>query len=352
MKPILVAVDAGSGNVAVRYNDDTGAVKTFLYRSLVVEGNLQTGAVESDTTWITAGEDGKDETYSVTYGGGRFVNTCDPHYQVSAAHRVLVMNALAQSGLGGREIILADTLPVNQYFHANRSINTARVEAKKASLRKPVRNYAGKYDMPVIVDVQVYPEAIPAFTSASMDAAYQPVPMFSNANMVMIVDIGRFTCDIAVVNKEYQIPQRRTSENGTRVMLERLHTLIQENEASLGLEETAEYSLEDIDMATRRGYLGSSLQGLEHLRTDITPLIQQAAEEFWQTINADIRETSRSLSGIDVVLFIGGGANYIGGKLPHIKSCISTGKVHHVVPDEPEKAIVRGVHLIMLSQAE
>ncbi|HFU2857289.1 TPA: plasmid segregation protein ParM domain-containing protein [Enterobacter cloacae] len=348
-KPILVAVDGGSGNIAIRFDMD-GKTVSRISPALVRAGNLQHGAVESGTTWETIGEHGQPQTYSVVTSGNNLVNTCDPGYQASAAHRVLVINALAAAGLGGKDVIIADTLPADQYYGDNGQINQANIKAKKQSLMTEVKNYSGTVESPRVLDVKVYPEAVPAYYSAAILPDMTPNPEFEQITSAIVVDVGRFTCDIAEINRDYQVVSRATTEHGIQIMLQRLHTLIQENEQSLGLKETKEISVEAMDAIIRQGYIGSRLESQAKKRKDVTHLIQQAAREMAEIIRADIRGVHRNLADIDLMLVVGGGANWIGGKLPHINDYTADWDCPVIIPDNPELAIVRGVHLSMLAE--
>ncbi|MEG5932466.1 ParM/StbA family protein [Enterobacter hormaechei] len=348
-KPILVAVDGGSGNIAIRFNMD-GKTISRISPALVRAGNLQQSAVESGTTWETIGSTGQPETYSVVTSGSNLVNTCDPSYQSSAAHRVLVMNALAAAGLGGKEIILADTLPADQFYGDNGQINQRNIQAKKDSLMTEVSNYSGAVEPPKVIDVRVFPEAVPAYYSAAILPDMTSNPEFEEINSALVVDIGRFTCDIAEINRDFQVVSRRTTEHGIQIMLQRLHTLLQENEAALGLKEMKEMAVESMDAIIRQGYVGSRLASQAAKRKDVTHLIQQAAREMAEIIRADIRSVHRNLADIDIMLVVGGGANWIGGKLPHIDDHTVNWDCPVFIPDEPEFAIVRGVHLSMLAE--
>lgn len=54
-------------------------------------------------------------------------------------------------------------------------------------------------------------------------------PAFEGVQRCMIVDLGRFTCDIAIVTNELEILNRVTTEHGIHVMIKRLHHLLQEH---------------------------------------------------------------------------------------------------------------------------
>lgn len=350
-KPILVAVDGGSGNIAIRFNKD-GQTVSRISPALVRAGNLQTGSVESGTSWTTEGFNGAKETYSVIKSGENTVNTCDPLYQISPAHRVLVINALVAAGLGGQDVIIADTLPADQFYAGDGKIDVGRVQAKKDSLMKVVTNYTGAMASPRIVDVQVYPEAVPAYYSAYYLPDGTVNPIFEEINNAIVMDIGRFTCDIAVINSDYQVIHRRTSEKGVHIMLNRLHVLIQEHQQELGIKEAKEIPLGSMDDVVRQGYIGSRIEAFANRRKDVTKLIAQAAGEFADIVREELRQAHRNLADIDVLLVVGGGANYIGGKLPFLKDLTTDWECPVIIPEEPEYAIVRGVHICMLQEEE
>lgn len=349
--PILVAIDGGSGNIAIRFNKD-GKTISQISPALVRAGNLQTGAVESGTSWVTLGASGQQETYSVIKSGDNTVNTCDPAYQTSAAHRVLVVNALAAAGLGGQDVIIADTLPADQFYAGDGKIDSARIQAKKDSLMMPVSNYTGAILPPRIVDVKVYPEAVPAYYSAYFLPDGNVNPIFDAIRTAIVVDVGRFTCDIAVINSDYQVVHRRTSEKGVHIMLQRLHVLIQENQAALGIKEAKEISLGAMDDIVRQGYIGSRIEAFASRRKDVRHLIAQAASELAEIIREEVRQAHRNLADVDVMLVVGGGANYIGGNLPHLEDYTANWESPVIIPEEPEYAIVRGVHISMLQEYE
>lgn len=343
--PVLVAVDGGSGNIAVRYTKEDGNVHQFLMRSVVRRGHLQQGSRESNSTWQTA--DG--EIYSVTSTGSKMelIDTCDPAYQISAANRVLVIDALVKAGLADRDIILADTLPADQFYGEN-GIDTARIEAKKASLMQPVTSYTGKVKAPRIKEVRIFPEAVPAFVSASIRDDGTNEPEMDHTGNTIVVDIGRFTCDIAVLDAHNDVIGRATTENGIHVMIKRLQALLIENEADLGVEETKEISPAALDDIIRNGYIGPTAEARKHLRTSIEHLATTAAKELSDRIREDVRALHRSLADIEVLLVVGGGANWLGGKLSYLPNFAEGWHPKGLVfiPEEPEMAVVRGVHIL------
>ncbi|WP_147200840.1 ParM/StbA family protein [Pantoea sp. CCBC3-3-1] len=347
--PVFVAVDGGSGNVAIRYNDENGKPVTSISPSLVRRGLLQQGTKESSSTWRTA--DG--EVYSVTNDGTsiELENTCDPNYQIAAANRVLVMDALVKAGLGGRDVVIADTLPADQFYGDN-GINKTRIDAKKASLLQPVSSYSGDVEPPNVLNAIIYPEAVTAFVSASVLPDGSDNPVFEGVNRCIIVDLGRFTCDIAIVSGELDILNRVTTEHGIHTMIKRLHHLLQEHQEELNLSEAKEISLSALDGFIERGYVGSQAKAREHLRRDIRPLVEQAARELADQIRNDVRQLHRNLLELDMLLFVGGGANWLGGKLGYLPDFSKEWHDFTYIPDEPQFSVVRGVHMLMMSDKE
>ncbi|NDO81535.1 hypothetical protein CJP72_12390 [Citrobacter sp. NCU1] len=337
----FVAVDAGSGNVALTFERD-GQMETYITPSLIRSGNQQTLSSETSSSWLTT-DAGRERSYVVVNQGADLVDTCDPDYQVSAAHRVLVNEALVRAGLDGCDVIVAETLPVNQFYSDIGKIDRSRIKAKADNLLIPVRNFNGDITPPRIAHVEVFPEAVPALISAQND-----IPDLAEAESVLVVDLGRFTCDMAVVDKDMQVISRRTSENGIHRMILRVHALLQEFEATSGKNINAkDLNIDSIDTIIRQGYIGSRLEAARNKRIDVTSVISQAASELAEIIRADIRKVHRNMRDVDALLLVGGGANYIGGKLHDMPDY--TADWHDVVfiPDYPETSIVRGVYFAL-----
>lgn len=347
-KAVLVAVDAGSGNIALTFTDETSGKRvTSVIPALVLEGNQQSFASESSSTWLTTDAQGKERAYTVMKKGYDLYDTCDPDYQVSAAHRVLITDALFRAGLGGRDVIIGETLPVNQFYSAVGVINEKRIQQKTDSLKTPVANVNAS-EPANIIHVEVFPEAVPAVVSAQSDN-----PDLAKAESTLVIDLGRFTCDIAVVDAELMPVKKASYEHGVQKMIERVHALLPQFEAKLGKSFGAsDLSVDSIDAIIRQGYIGSRLESAKSKRIDITEVIDQAASELADKIWQDVRALHRNTRDIDVVLVVGGGANYIAGKLAGLTDHTADWHDVVVVPDNPEMAIVRGVHLAMMASED
>lgn len=350
-KPILVAIDGGSGNISISFALN-GELKTASIPSRIRQGNAQSYDHEANTTWRTVNEFGDEAVYSVVSRANDLIDTCDPDYQISAAHRVLVINALAQMGLGGKDIIIGETLPADQYYGAE-TLNHARIEAKKVSLMTPVTNYTGSLKSPNILGVKVYPEAVPAVFSASVLPNGDLDPRFAKVESKMVIDLGHFTDDIALLDEENQVVRKFTSENGVHTMLKEIYTLVQADANKFPHYDVKSLSLDAIDRAIRdKGCITSGWDN--SVAINLLPYIEEATSHLIQRIKSDIRSCWRDLASVDVMIVVGGGANYVGGLLPYMERRdlrASWGCPVHI-PEYPEFAIVRGVHLSMQSVAD
>jgi plasmid segregation protein ParM len=346
-KPILVAVDGGSGNISISFDLD-GKNKIASIPARIRQGNAQTTDKESPNTWHTVNEHGENALYSVVKRGTDLIDTCDPDYQISAAHRVLVVNALAEMGLGGRDIIIGETLPANQYY-GRESINHKRISAKVNSLMQAISSYTGELKTPRILGVKVYPEAVPAVFSASVNSDGVVDPRWARVKGKLVVDIGRFTCDIVYLDENNNVVAKFTSENGVHTMLKDIHEMLINDAEKLGIRDAVSIQLDAIDGFIRDGN-GKIASGWDDSDAiNITPYIERAAARLTHAIQSDIRSCWRDLLEVDVIIVVGGGANYVAGKLAYLKEQdLKTvwGRPVHV-PDYPESSIVCGVHMVM-----
>ncbi|UTM60459.1 ParM/StbA family protein (plasmid) [Photobacterium sp. CCB-ST2H9] len=339
--PIFVAVDDGSGNVEHRFVDKSGEVFEGKTPSCVVPRVLPSiGGGVSDHAWKT--EEG--HSFSVTNSSPDAYDTCSKDYQLSEANRVLVHNTLAVAGVGGLPVFLGVTLPTEQFYTrgADDLVNKARIEAKKANLMKGSKNLNGVYPTPNVVGVTVYPEAIPAYVYCS---TLNP-EVYPEQHKTLVIDLGRFTCDMAIITTNYNVEDYLTTEHGVQVLAEKFKVLLQQNAHKHDISDISAFSSTDIDGIITRGYIGSSLEteGAIAARKDVSEEVQAAKAHLNELIINDARRLVRGdFSMLTRIVFVGGGANWL--------KELST-KWHHTVdiPEDPEMAIVRGTHM-MLEQA-
>ncbi|EGQ7810322.1 ParM/StbA family protein [Vibrio parahaemolyticus] len=342
---IRVAVDDGSGNIAHKFKDDRGQVFEQVSPSCIVEGVLSdlTNGI-SEQAWETD----EGQRYTVTINHTSQINTCNKNYQVSLANRVLVQNAIAKGGLAGQQVHLGVTLPTAQFYTGDpeKPIAVERIEEKCANIKKGVTNISGAYAKADIVDVTVYPEAIPAYIYCSLNEDGTPASDYPDDHLTLVVDLGRYTCDMALITTGYQVNKFATTENGVHLMCDRFRKFLARNASSINLMDVDSFSDNQIDRIINLGYIGSSLESEKAIaaRKDVTHLIKDAKEYLADIIFKDIRAIAGDINTLTRIVFVGGGANWLAEEAQEWCHTVS-------IPAEPELAIVRGTYFMLTQEA-
>lgn len=344
----LVAVDDGSGNIACRFVDQDNELFEFSQPSVIGRGAAQSishGGM-SRSIWDT--DNGNRYTVSLTIQNA--INTCDPDYQLSEANRVLVADSLAKAGLGGADIAIGCTLPTEQFYNRNNShmpINDDRIKAKASNIAKAVSNSFGAYEAPRILAVRVYPEALPAYVYCALNADMTQKDGYPQSHRTLVVDLGEFTNDIALITDGFDVPAFLTRENGVRTMIERFRSMLAGEVGRLGAIDVNSWSITELKSVFARGYIGSNEETERAItaRIDVSALATAAADWLSEQLLADMRVVVRDMANLNRIVFVGGGANWLRQQSEHW---------HHTVeiPNEPQLAIVRGVHILMLNEAD
>lgn len=344
---LLVALDDGSGNIAFSYQDESGKLHEGHQPSIIEKGTaFDLGGVSSSAWEVENGD-----RYTVRKASSNPENTCYREYQVSNANRVLVHDTLASAGLGGQHCIIGCTIPTTQYYNkgdAHSPINTALLQQKKDSIAAKVTNITGNRQQAIVDKVVVFPEAIPAYVyvalaeDGSMNAEYE------DDTKTLVVDLGQFSNDLALIGEGFEVLEYSTSENGVHKMISHFHTLLNRNADALNLKATQALSPSDLRTIIDLGYIGSSSnkESAVNARIDATALINEAAKHLSDLVLSDIMKLLDSnLSTLSRIVFVGGGANWL---REHAT------KWYHTVdiPPQPEMAIVRGVKILLKSQEE
>lgn len=347
----VVAVDDGSGNIAVAYENEAGDYIEHSQPSLIERGVGAAFGQKGVHAWDADGERYTTKAYTT-----KPISTLDPDYQISAASRVLVNDAFARAGLGGQYCSIGATLPVDQYYMPSDTRedphNWARIRAKEDSLKRSVASLNGTSTPPIILHVAVYPEAIPAYIYCAY--AERPgedreeIGEYPERHTTLVVDLGEFTADFAVLATGNEVVSYATHEHGVHRMVEHFRTLLIRDSAKLGLYDITAMPAGDLKLAIERGYIGSDLDTKAAIaaRIDVSAQISEAADELNRLLLDDIRTLTRGgLRSMTRVVFVGGGANLL---REHAKQW------HHSVdiPLEPESAIVRGVYLLLSQERE
>lgn len=337
---LAIAIDDGSGNIATHHTDVTGKVIESIAPSCVVPRVLSDlTANVSSQAWKT--QDGG--SFSVTISDANQINTCTKDYQLSVANRVLVHNAISKL-VDDQPVHLGCTLPTAQFYTGDNDhpIALDRIEDKRVNLMKSITNISGEAVSPIIDGITVYPEAIPAYVYCSQDENGNIAEDYPEEHTTLVVDLGRFTCDMAIVSTGYQISGYKTTENGVHKLTDYLLTLLNRNAISLGLSDTESYSEDQIKHIINRGYIGSNSEKDSAIaaRKDVTPLITEAKEHLSSILFADMKELVKDFNMLTRIIFVGGGANWLEEQ--------SNQWFHTVdIPTNPEMAIVRGTYLML-----
>lgn len=344
----LVALDDGSGNIACSFHDASGTVYESHQPSLIEKGAAAgLGASHmSNSIWET--EEG--DRFTVRRNPTKPLTTLDPAYQLGQANRVLAIDTMAKANLGGVACVVGCTLPVEQFYNRGdeaQPVNVERIQAKKANLMKRATNVYGAYESPVILSVKVFPEAFPAYYYCASKTRKDGAQDYPEEHKTLVVDLGEFTADLAIISTGNEFVDFSTHEHGVHMMVSHFRTLLARERQRFYLDDVQSMSDADVKAIITRGYIGATLETPAAIaaRIDVTPLIKEAAEYLNQMLLADIRELARGqMNTLDRIVFVGGGANWLREQAM---------QWHHTVdiPSEPHMAVVRGVQLLLQSNA-
>uniref|UniRef100_UPI0022E08646 ParM/StbA family protein n=1 Tax=Aeromonas sp. Y318-3 TaxID=2990509 RepID=UPI0022E08646 len=310
----LVAVDDGSGNINVAYTDAEGFMVEYSQPSLVEADVAASMADElNGSVWTTS-----DHNYTVRRTTQSPISTLAPDYQISDASRVLVVDTLVKAKLGGQLLAIGCTLPVNQYYKGKTGgdrLNEERIKAKQASLKKAVTSTFGAAKPPRILSVSVYPEALTAYYYCAYGARPgEDVGKYPDVHTTLVVDLGEFTCDLAIITTGNEIQDIATYEHGVHRMVERFHALLMRDSIELGLPDLSNASSPTLKTLIERGYIGSNATTPDAIakRIDVTRQINEAADSLNELILDGIHKILRVHEAVLTrVVFVGGGAHLL-----------------------------------------
>lgn len=323
----ICVIDDGSSQIKLRRADGMGAVKI---PSIVENRPIYSAEGVSPSTYRI-----EDKDYTVLAVSDQPERTDKGNYQTSDLNRVLVHEALRKAGLGGKDVILGVTLPIQQYFElgADSKLNMKRIEAKKANLMGPIENRAGEA-IAHIKEVYVFPEAIPAAVDAMTDLKDGQLvykPEYTDNKRICVIDVGGHTIDIAVFESlTANILQREGFEGGVIKLVDALQSKLM---ALLGESQPIERSIAERAMINGH-YAGHDLS------STIKQIAAPLSEKVRQTLDRIASKRST-----DLFICVGGGAQLV-------KEAVAeyAGEEKTLVPNAPDEAIARGVSKMLLSR--
>jgi len=183
--------------------------------------------------------------------------------------------------------VVGCTLPVEQFYNrgdASQPVNLTRIQAKKDNLMGGCTNAYGAYEPPVIMSVTVYPEALPAYYyCATREEGNQSYP---EEHKTLVVDLGEFTADYAIISTGDEIVDFSTHEHGIHLMVSHFRTLLARERH---IEDVQSMPDSDVKAVISRGYIGSSLETPQAIaaRIDVSDLVTEAAEYLNNMLQAD-----------------------------------------------------------------
>ncbi|MGL5304197.1 MAG: plasmid segregation protein ParM domain-containing protein, partial [Aeromonas sp.] len=200
-KPFIyvVAIDDGSGNTAMSFDDEQGKRHELITPSLVEKGVSASFGEEPVLSWVVNGNE-----YTVNKATTSPLSTLDPDYQIGEVSRVLVNDTLVKAGIGGKPCIVGCSIPVNQYYLPadtdGDKRDKARIAAKKESILSKINSFQNISQPADIIAVEVYPECLPAYVACAFgDYAGKKDGDYPDEHMTLIVDLGEFTADLAIL---------------------------------------------------------------------------------------------------------------------------------------------------------
>jgi plasmid segregation protein ParM len=322
----ICVIDDGSSQIKLKRASDGTVIKI---PSIVENRAVYSSEGVSSTTYRV-----EDKDYTVLTVSDQPERTDKGNYQLSDLNRVLVHEALRKGGLGGKDVVLGVTLPIEQYFERGESKpNKVRIEAKKANLMGPIENRAGE-PIAHIREVYVFPEAIPAAIDVMTDIKDGQLvykPEFHENKRVCVVDVGGHTIDIAVFESlTANVIQKEGFDGGVIRLVDSLQSKLM---ALLGESQPIERSIAEKAMINGH-YAGH----------DLTATIRQIAAPLAEKVRQNLDRLA-SKRTTDLFICVGGGAQLV---KEAVQDYAGTEKT--LVPNAPDEAIARGVSKMLMSR--
>lgn len=248
-------------------------------------------------------------------------------FQYSDLACIAVHHALMLSGIKPQEIDLVVSLPVAEFFGRDNQPNKANIERKRAALMQPITLMNGTPF--TIRDVKVMPESIPA--------GFDVLGELEEFQSVLICDVGGTTADFSLVmGKGQGIAQVYGDSNlGVSIVTDAVRDM-------LAVAKTKSSSLRADQVIINRND-DAALKGLLNDHSKIDLIKETIAEQQQKLITLTLRAVDR-FNGYSHVLCVGGGALLVADA---IKNHVALPEGRFFVNDDPQFALVRGMHKIL-----
>jgi len=233
--------------------------------------------------------------------------------------RLLFVASLVELGVTGGTVSMCTGLPVDWYDDK---------DELESLLRGPHTFKVGGLTRTVFVsDVATVPQPFGSFFHAILDDNGQIVNAHLARGKVGILDVGTFTCDLALSDNLEYIAK---SSGSKTVALSNVWRQVRDGiKAQYGLD----YELHQIDHILRNGQV-VTVQSREH---KIEYLVQPAIDALAQQVIAFVRDRWGSARDFSRIILTGGGAYYLASAIQRVYP-------HTIVLDAPHAGNLRGFY--------
>lgn len=336
---LVVGTDDGHDTIKTCFgwDQDTGFQYGY-HKSRAVAGLEQVAILGvgkgSGGAYATEGQ-----RFTIADGQGllRSLDTRMDGYPVSDLNRTLVNHALADCGLAEVPIYLITSLPVDQYYKAG-AANTQLIDAKKASLTKPVERIGAGPGLAKIRTQSVVAEGIAAFYDAFVypDGTFDTtIEQLIESRPIAVVDLGGKTLDIAVVAENAMSvynDRSGTANIGVLSLIDKVGERIK-SEFQLNTNPPAVY----VEAACR-----TKQYALFGEAKDVSAIVEGACAEYLAEVKNYFVSKLRDGADLGAVIFVGGGTALIQTVLG-ADAFASIYKGRRFIPERPEFANARGM---------
>ena len=279
MPHLKIVIDDGSNFIKFGYEKDGKQVLDSI-PSRVIRKAIPTLEGYSSSSYKIS-----ENVYSVSETAKGAIPTNTREYQTSEANRVLINHVIKLTGAKSVDIIL--TLPVNQFFNPDSSINTALIEAKKANATGDLISMDNE-ELAEIKAVYVMPEGVPAFSHAKQNLELQD-------GRYLIVEVGGTTTELIIFAPDSSIESFKSLNIGSLNMIDNFEQLV-----------ISRLCLDELTDAQKfNGLINGTVAG-QCVKNEVAACVGS----FENSINDNIK-TMGSFALFDKVIYSGGGARLL-----------------------------------------
>jgi len=313
-KLVVLGIDDGHGGTKLFAGlDKNGEEIQLTIPSVAYSGKVLNGDPNEVDKYVIKV---KDNYYTV----GKKINSTSPldtrtdEYPVSDYNKALIYQAIKtyadKVGIeDGAEFAIATSLPVSRYYTPDKTKNNELIQNKTQFLLNQdscynLKDYNNKKSSHLIKRHIVLCEAQTAFFNEIIDIHGNPTdsaPLLTTSECA-VIDIGGKTTDIVVTlegGKMIDATRSTSTDLGVLSIRERISELLTESG-------TKKVNANWLDFAMDQG-----TYGIGEYAKDVSPLIQQAKNEFMIKLNNFISKHIGKGDDLALVVFCGGGSAFL-----------------------------------------